>query len=337
MRTALIDLHLHLDGSLNIMWAYKKALERNVIAKDTSFEEFYNILYARNGQHSADSIRKFEILCDVLQYKEDLYEAAYDLAKRMSEMGLIYIEMRFASQQHCKKGLTQYDALKAVCDGAKKAMEDYPIKVGVINCLMHKGDSAAFNYKENLESIEVTERLLNEGACGLDLAGYENNCAYSEYAPLFEIAGSKGIPFTLHAGEMGIGSHISDALNMHPNRIGHGINCIQDESYISALKKSGVTLEVCVSSNVKTDRNYASHPVRRMISEGLKVTINTDNMIFARSDTVSEHNQLRMIGFDDEVLKQCTLNAIEGAFCKEEVKKELREKAREIWKEESLS
>ena len=337
MRTALIDLHLHLDGSLNIMWAYKKALERQVIPADMRFEAFYDVLYARNGQHSADSIRKFEILCDVLQYREDLYEAAYDLVKRMSEMGLIYVEIRFASQQHCKKGLSQYDALKAVCDGVKKAMEDYPIQAGVINCLMHKGDSAAFNYQENLETIEVTEKLLKEGALGLDLAGYENNCDYSEYAPLFEIARSKGIPFTLHAGEMGIGAHILDALKMHPDRIGHGINCIQDESYLSALKDSGVTLEVCVSSNVKVERNYAAHPVRRMIQEGLKVTINTDNMIFARSDTVNEHHQLRMIGFDDALLQQCTLNAIEGAFCNEEVKEELRRKVREIWKEESLS
>ena len=43
MDTAKIDLHLHLDGSLNIMWAYKKALQRNVIDKDMSFEDFYNL------------------------------------------------------------------------------------------------------------------------------------------------------------------------------------------------------------------------------------------------------------------------------------------------------
>ena len=44
MNTAKIELHLHLDGSLNIMWAYKKALQRQVIEKDTSFEQFYDLL-----------------------------------------------------------------------------------------------------------------------------------------------------------------------------------------------------------------------------------------------------------------------------------------------------
>ena len=180
MDTAKIDLHLHLDGSLNIMWAYKKALQRNVINKDMSFEDFYNLLFSNNSVHSAESIKKFELVCDVLQDYEDLEEAAYDLVKRMNDLGLIYVEIRFASQQHCKKGLTQYDALKAVCDGAGRAMKEYPIRVGIINCLMHKGDSAQFNYKENLQTIDVTEKLLGKGAVGLDLAGFENNCDYKE-------------------------------------------------------------------------------------------------------------------------------------------------------------
>ena len=326
MNTAKIDLHLHLDGSLNIMWAYKKAIQRNVVEKNTTFEEFYDLLFSNNGFHSAQSIRKFELVCDLLQDYEDLEDASYDLARRMNDLGIIYTEIRFASQQHCKKGLSQYEALKAVIDGANRAMNKYPIKVGIINCLMHKGDSASFNYKENMETIEVTEQLIGKGAVGLDLAGFENNCDYNEYAPLFKIAKKKGIPFTMHAGEMGIGEHILDALKMEPDRIGHGINCIQDERYIRALYERQIPLEVCVSSNVKVDRNYASHPIREMIERGLKVTINTDNMIFSRTDTVNEHNQLRMIGLDDETLMKCTMNALDAAFCDEKTKQELKDK-----------
>ena len=326
MNTAKIDLHLHLDGSLNIYWAYERSLLRNTIDKDMSFEEFYNILYAHNKAHSAENFRKFEIVCDVLQTYEDLFDATYDLCRRLDDLGLIYAEIRFASQQHCKLGLSQLDALKAVIDGANKAMEDFDIRIGIINCLMHKGDSAAFNEKENLETIEASYEMFGKGLMGLDLAGFENNCDYIEYAPLMKIVKEKGMPFTMHAGEMGMGEHILDALSMKPDRIGHGVNCVQDQRYIDALRQANIPLEVCVSSNVKLDRNYAGHPVRRMIKEGLKVTINTDNMIFARTDTPNEHHLLKMIGVSEEALIKSTYDSLDAAFCDAETKKYLKEK-----------
>ena len=68
--------------------------------------------------------------------------------------------------------------------------------------------------------------------------------------------------------------------------------------------------------------------IRYMIERGLKVTINSDNMIFSRTDLINEHNQLRMIGVDDETLMKCTYNALDAAFCdlstKEEILKKLK-------------
>ena len=333
MTTGKIDLHLHLDGSLNIRWAYEKALLREAIDKDMSFEEFYDILYMRNKGHSAENFKKFKILCDVLQTREDLFEATYDLCKRQNDLNMYYIEIRFASQQHCLKGLSQREALKAVIDGAKKAMEDYPIKVGIIDCLMHKGDSVEVNFKENMESVEIASEFLGKGLVGLDLAGYENNCDYKDYGVFFEKAREKGIPFTLHAGEMGYGSHILDALAMKPNRIGHGIDCIQDESYIKALRNGQIPVEVCVSSNVKVDRNYAAHPIRKMIEEGLKVTVNTDNMIFARTNVPNEHEQLKMIGISKERLMQSTYDSLDSAFCDDATKRGIKERLDQYFKQ----
>ncbi len=326
MQTALIELHLHLDGSLNILWAYRKAIQRSVIPEDTTFEGFYDMLFSNNGSHSAESIKKFDLVCDLLQDYEDLEDATYDLARRLNDLGLIYAEIRFASQHHTKGRLRQIDALRAVRDGAERAMAELPIRIGIINCLMHKGDSAAFNGQANLETIEATRELLGKTVLALDLAGFENNCDYREYAPLLAIAREYGIPFTMHAGEMGDGSHILDAIEMGAMRIGHGVNCIQDERYIEALLERDMPLEVCVSSNVKVERNYARHPVRYMIERGLKVTLNSDNMIFSRTDLVNEHNQLRMLGVSDETLMQCTYNALDAAFCDEQTKQYLRER-----------
>ena len=333
-RTALADLYLHLDGSLDLTWAYQKSLERGTISPDCSFLDFYRIVYETKYASREDGFRKFDIMCDIMQLPEDLSEASFRLVHKLNEKGLIYAEMRFASQQHTKGGLSQKEALKYVIEGCEKGMKECPdIKVGVINCLMHKGPDAAFNWQTNLETIEAAREYLGRGCVGLDLAGYENNGRFLDYKPLLDQARELGIPYTIHAGEMGEGSHVLDALSMKPWRIGHGVNCVQKEEYLQAVIDSQVPLEVCVTSNVKTERNYAAHPIRELLEKGVRVTVNCDNMTFSRTDLPNEHAQLRAIGVTVEQLQQCTMNAIDAAFCDEETKKGLRKKAAAIMNE----
>ena len=325
LNTARIELHLHLDGSLNIRWAYEKSLKRGVIPADSSFNDYYNLLFANNAKPHNVSITKFDLTCNILQTAEDLTEATYDLVRRLANQGIWYAEIRFASQQHCKEGLSQKEALYAVIHGARKGMEVFPdIRIGIINCLMHKGDSAKVNWEENLETIRVTKEMLGKGAVGLDLAGFENNCDYNEYAPLFELAKQEGIPFTLHAGEMGIGEHVLDAIAMGASRIGHGVNCLQSEEYLNKVLETQIPLEVCVTSNVKRDMNYGNHAILTLLEKGARVTLNSDNMMFARTDLTNEHAQMRMLGVSNETLLHCTRNAIEAAFCDEPTKVWLR-------------
>ena len=40
MKTAKIDLHLHLDGSLNVHWMYEMSMKRGVIEPETTFEQY---------------------------------------------------------------------------------------------------------------------------------------------------------------------------------------------------------------------------------------------------------------------------------------------------------
>ena len=321
LNSARIELHLHLDGSFNLKWAYEKSLMRGVIPAGTSFVDYYNLLFANNAKPHNVSITKFDLTCNILQCQEDLSEATYDLVRRLHDQGIWYAEIRFASQQHQKNGLTQLEALQAVIAGAQQAMNDCPgIRIGIINCMMHKGEDAYSNWEENLETIHVTKQMLGKGAVGIDLAGFENNGDFRAYAPLFQEARELGIPYTMHAGEMGIGEHVMDALDMGAWRIGHGVNCLQKEEYLSRVLETQIPLEVCVTSNVKRTMNYAEHAVLTLLEKGANVTLNSDNMMFARTNLMNEHAQLKMLGVSDETLLQCTRNAIRAAFCEEETR-----------------
>lgn len=333
METAKIDLHLHLDGSLHLPWAYETAIKRGVVPSVYSFEEYYERYYQKNFKDRTESIKKFDFPVSIMQTKEDIRDAVYYLVRTLHEQNMVYAEIRFATQQHTQLGLTQKEAMLAAIDGKCRAEKDYPdVIVRFINCMMHKGENAYANMDANYETIEVVKELRDQGVVGLDLAGYENNGDYLLYAPLFEKARSYNIPYTMHAGEMGIGKHVLDALEMKAHRIGHGVNAVQDEAYLKAVVDSQIPLEVCPSSNTKYDFNYVRHPVKQLIRSGAKVTINSDNMVYAKTSVHHEHEMLRQIGITVEELKVCTMNAVDAAFCDEQTKDIIRQRIRDDWK-----
>ena len=110
---------------------------------------------------------------------------------------------------------------------------------------------------------------------------------------------------------------------MGAKRLGHGIFAIQDPSYIQAIIDHDVTLEVCVTSNRSFGFNYATHPIRELISKGVKVTINTDDGMFDLNDLAYEYFVLKKIGMTDEQFRQCNLNSVEAAFLNETERAEL--------------
>ena len=327
MKYAKVDLHLHLDGSIHLPWAYQTALKRGVIDESMTFEQYYQLMYKVDYPTREERMKRFDFPCAVMQEKEDLEESVYLLAQHLNDLGMLYAEVRFAPQQHQLAGLTQKEVILAVVAGIKRAEQDFPeLTLRLINCLMHKGKDADVNMKENMETVEATKETLGKYVVALDLAGYENTGDFMKYAPLFEKAREYGIPYTIHAGEMGDGSHILDALKMGAHRIGHGIHCVDHPEWLNALVDSQIPLEVCVTSNVGLERDYASHPVRKMLEAGCNITLNSDNMMFSRTNVHTEHAQLKALGVSDDVLRQCTLNAIEASFCDEETKKELKKK-----------
>ena len=327
MNTAKIELHLHLDGSLELPWAYEKSIKEGVIPRETTFEEYYNMLYNTKYASREDGFRKFELTCAVMQTRENLIESIYNLIKQLNDEGLVYAEIRYASQQHTLKGLSQADTVDALCEGIRLAKKDFPdIEIGLLNCFMHKGPDANFNMKENMEALEASMKYLGKGLVGMDLAGYENNGDYSLYKPLFDKCKEYGMPLTAHAGEMGNGENVIKAINMGANRIGHGVHCVDNDEWLREVVKTQIPLEVCVSSNVKAERNYAAHPVRKLIEAGAKVTLKSDTMMFSRTCLKYEHYILNRIGVTEQQLWQTTLNALDAAFCSEETKAKIRAK-----------
>ena len=87
-----------------------------------------------------------------------------------------------------------------------------------------------------------------------------------------------------------------------------------------------VPLEVCLSSNLQSCvvDDLADHPFRLYLREGLRVTLNTDNTLFARTSPLKEL-RLAVDTFDLTLLETEHLltNGFKSAFLPEHAKREM--------------
>ncbi len=122
------DLHCHLDGSLRVSTVAELASDPQVRAlaaklgyqlpADTSPEHLGKVLAPGLGCQSLEEyLLPFDIICGVLQTRETLARAAFELAMDAAAENVWYLEVRFAPQRHIHPDLSGLDVLRAVDEG----------------------------------------------------------------------------------------------------------------------------------------------------------------------------------------------------------------------------
>ena len=76
---------------------------------------------------SLDYLEAFDYIRPLLQTKEALTLAAYDVAKQAALENVLYIEVRFAPELSMDQGLTVPETIDAVCEGLRQAQEEFGI------------------------------------------------------------------------------------------------------------------------------------------------------------------------------------------------------------------
>ncbi|MPN12656.1 Aminodeoxyfutalosine deaminase [bioreactor metagenome] len=149
------------------------------------------------------------------------------------------------------------------------------------------------------------------------------------FAPIFALATKLGLPFTCHAGDSQGPDTVRDAMDFGAKRIGHGHHIADDEALCRRAVRDGVTLEICPTSNIQcqSQPSYAAHPAKRLLVAGLRVTINTDNMILSGIDLDIEYDHcLNDMGFSRADLVKMLHYSADAAFVSETERQALHAK-----------
>ena len=321
----MVDLHLHLDGSLEAEEIIDLARKSKVDLPTTDIKELKKLLTAAGDCKSlGEYLEKFDLPMRVLQSAAALEQAVYSLLKRLANDGLCYAEIRFAPQLHTAR-LSQEEAVRAAIEGLKSAQKDYKISAQLILCCM-RGNN---NYEANKETIRTAKKYLNCGVCAVDLAGNESAFPTKNFTDVFKAAADKNVPVIIHAGEAAGAKSVKDALELGAVRIGHGVHSVEDRALVKALKEKKVALELCYSSNLQTKavKNKENYPLKFFLENDICVTINTDNMTVSNTTLRREYILLQKeFNISDDVLKRLALNGAEAAFLPKEEKTAIKEK-----------
>ena len=318
----MIELHLHLDGSLRPATVMELADRQGIVlpTRDlkTLTDEYLQV--PDDCVDLVECLKRFDLPIKVLGTPEAIRRVTYELVEDLAGENYEYAEIRFAPQYARFTGYSQQEFVEAARDGLKEALAKYPaMRAALILCCM-RGDD---NKEENMETIRMTARYLDSGICAADLAGAESLFPTEMFADVFALAKKMDVPYTIHAGEaagrVSGPDSIREALRMGAQRLGHGVLAIQDPVLVRELAARKIALEVSYTSNVQTKAfpTAAEHSLGRLYEAGVQVTLNTDNRTVSNVDLAKEITRVKgAFGFTDNDIAVMQEYAREAAFTK---------------------
>ena len=136
-----------------------------------------------------------------------------------------------------------------------------------------------------------------------------------------------GLGLTVHSGEACGPEYVWDTLrSLKPQRLGHGVAVGADPALIAEVKRLGVTIEVCPTSNLRTRAvpSLAQHPARLLMDAGVSICLNTDDpglfdLTLSGELAVAQHE----MGFDEARLRRVQELALAASFVPEDQKRGL--------------
>ena len=319
----LVELHRHLDGNIRLQTILELGRQHNIPLPAWDVERLRPYVQVTDPQPGVMAfITKFRWPMAVLVDADACRRVAFENVEDAKHDGLDYIELRFSPLFMAEtNGLDPAIVVEAVVDGIASGVSDFGVKVNLIGILSRT--YGPDNANKELEAL-LSQR---EHITALDLAGDEALFPAKLFIQHFDRARHAGWHVIAHAGEITGPESIWQAIHdLGAERIGHAIRAREDPVLMNYLAEHQIGVESCLTSNVQTSSvaDYASHPLKIFLYNGMCATINTDDPGISGIDLPYEYNVAApQAGLTETQIRQAQINALEVAFLTSEEKQSL--------------
>jgi adenosine deaminase len=318
-------LHLHFTGSLRAATLRDLAARHRLRLPDTLAE----VDGAHPPELRATDERgwfRFQRLYDaarsVVRSEADVRRLVLEAAEddRAEGSGWLEIQVDPTSYAPHLGGLTP--AVEVVLDAAREAADATGTGVGVIiaaNRTRHPLDARTL--------ARLAAQYAGRGVVGFGLSNDERRGRTEDFAGAFRIAARAGLLATPHGGELSGPANVATCLDaLGARRLGHGVRAVEDPALLDRLAGTGVTLEVCPTSNVRLGvyPTPADVPLRTLRAAGVPVALGADDPLLFGSRLLDQYRMAREVhGLDDEQMAELARCSVRGSVAPDDVRSRL--------------
>ncbi len=134
------------------------------------------------------------------------------------------------------------------------------------------------------------------------------------FRELYRFARNAGFKLKAHAGEFGDAESVRHAVEtLELDEVQHGIGAAGSPDVMRWLASNNIRLNVSPESNIKLKRvkSYKTHPIRILFDYGVKVTVNSDDVLLFGAGVSEQFLKLYRSGlFSAEELERIRLNGL---------------------------
>ncbi len=267
------ELHLHLEGSIDAETVVE-ITNRNELGYFTTVEEIEASLANRPPGLMGFLEHHFK-LQNVMQQKQDFYDATFSLARNLHHNNIVYADLFFDPQAHTSRGISFEEMFEGIDAARRDAEEAFGITINLIMCInRERSVESAFEMLDR--AYPYRDRIIG---LGMD-SGPEYGNPPVKFAEVYARAREEGYFLTGHHDVDVRDSlkHIRQSLEIiGMDRIDHGLNASDDPELMADLVRRRMCL---TGSPVKRTTDPAPQDVDRiriLDEAGVCVSLNTDD------------------------------------------------------------
>jgi adenine deaminase len=319
--TGLIDrlpkseLHMHIEGSLEPALMFRLAAQNGISLPYASVEALRK---AYSFTRLQDFLDLYYRGMSVLMTEADFYDLTAAYLAKVQAQGVRHVEIFFDPQAHLERGV----GLGTVINGLQRALDEAKSNVGIsshlIMCFLRHLDEADAQATLDL-ALRYKDQIVGVGLDSSEVGHPPRN-----FARVFQRARDAGFRLVAHAGEEGPPDYVWEAIDiLGVERIDHGIRAMEDKALVARLARDQIPLTVCPLSNLRLRvvKTLADHPAKRMLDQGLFVTLNSDDPAYFGGYLGENYQAVQQaLGFGRQEIEQVGRNGFAGSFMTPEEK-----------------